>query len=259
MKSLWLFPLIGLLGCPPPCHDDDDDDYALLRRITVTGSARLDVAPDEANLSFTFSTTGKKLQPAHQATRKKVDDFVAALSAAGVAKVQVQGSDALVDPAKVVWEKSTAVLELGNIAYSPNMAYPDDRAARIESFTASITVAVKTHDFDLVPVILDAAVDSGLTETSGVRFTASNMPEHKKKVRDLAIQATKEKASQLAEGLGASLGAVQSIQEGTWNLQGLENNVAQSYRRAGGDDESGAIAPGVIPLNLQITAVWALE
>jgi len=238
MNRLFLLPVLALLACPPPCEDRDDDAPRLL---SVNGLARLDVAPDEATLGFTFSTTGKKIGAAHDATRKKVDDFVAAMTAAGVPKDQV---------------------ELGTIAYSPNYATYDDHAPRIENFTASTTVVVKTKNFDLIPAILDGAVDAGLTETSGVDFHSTTMPDHKKKVRDMAIEATRAKAQQLAQGLGAKLGDVHSIQEGAWDASisenALGNRIAQSYRRAD-PREDAPLAPGAIPLSLELTVQWELE
>lgn len=219
------------------------------RTLSTTGTARLDVHPDEARVAFTFSSTGKKMSTAHAATTKKVDEFVAQLVPIGVAR-----EDTI----------------YGNLNYTPDYAYPTNAPARVDSFTATMSLVVKTDDFAKIPAILDAAVASGLTETSGVEFVSTNMPEHKKQVRDMALKATQEKARQLAEGLGAKLGPVKSISESVWDASTsrsyLENNfasnrVAQSFRETPPSMEAAdsPMLPGAIPLTLNLSVVYLLE
>jgi uncharacterized protein YggE len=134
---------------------------------------------------------------------------------------------------------------------SPNYRWD---GVRIYSYTSSASITVCTKDFEQVADIVDTAVASGVGSAS-VSYRATNMPEHKKKARDLAITAAKEKAEQLAKGMNASLGEVQSLSEGTSWSSGVGNVIAQVES----SDFSGAYAPGSTPLELTISAVFKLE
>jgi hypothetical protein len=219
------------------------------RTLSTTGTARLDVHPDQARVGFTFSSTARKMSAAHTTTTKKVEDFVAQLAPIGITR-----EDTL----------------YGDLGYRPDYAYPTNAPPRVDTFTASQAIVVKTSDFSKIPAILDAAVASGLTETTGVEFVSTKMPEHKKQVRDMALKATQEKAAQLAEGLGARLGPVKSISESAWDASTSRpsyenafaaNRVAQAWRETPPSTEApdAPMVPGAIPLTLNLSVVWLLE
>lgn len=236
--------LLLSLACQPPVPPALS--AAPARTLSVSGTADLDVAPDEASVTFTFAARAKRMKDAHATTQAQIDAFLANVATIGVPKEGVN---------------------LAGITYQPNYTYPDYGPPRVDSFTASEQIVVKTRDFAQIPVLVDAAAEGGVSRVGNVEFRSTKLPELKKSARDMAIAATKEKAAQLAEGLGAKLGPVQTIEEQLGDAytgneqQYLGNAVAQrsaSYGTVSGDD-MGAITPGTERLRLSIRAVYALE
>lgn len=220
--------------------------------LTVTGIARLEVEPDEASVSFTFTSTDKKMRKAHKKNKENVDRFLAALEESGVSSKNV------------VFGRST---------YSPDYIYPEGKPAKIAGFTSSTTLQVKTQDFKKIPGIVDAGVDNNATTLGGVEFYSTKLPKHKKKVRDMAIKAARDKAKQIADGFDIKIGKAVNVYEGSWNSGisrwggpftgnewGLSTaNVAQQVGRQGGSEEMfGPLSPGTTKLDLTIDCVFEI-
>ncbi len=220
--------------CPPPPSAPGAD--APPREVSVTATSRLNVAPDEATLSLTFSATAATMKRSHADSAKAVETFTAAVTALGVPKESI---------------------ELASTTDDPN--YRWDGTQKITGYTSSTRLAVKTADFEKVADIVDTAVQAGVTAVD-VDYHSTTMPEHKKKAREMAIAAAKEKAAQLAEGMGAKLGQVRTVSEGTTWGGGYRtfNNVAQTEASEAPPDD-GPIAPGTTPLELSVSATFALE
>ena len=70
------------------------------------------------------------------------------------------------------------------------------------------------------------------------QFRRSDMPELKKKVRDMALAAAKDKAKQTASALGVDLGKIMSVGENTggymWNQNYFPQNAAVRDNSSGG-------------------------
>ena len=233
-----------------PCPGEQEKD----RTLSISGMAELEVQPDEAIIDLGFSSTGKKMRQAHETTQKKVDDFVLKLEALGVPKAQTN---------------------LGAVTSAPNYFYPENAPARIESFTATVALVVKTKDFGKIPLVLDAGAEAGVSSVGGVRFRSTNLPELKKQVRDMAIKATREKAQQLAEGLGAKLGKIRSISENLYDSSAGYNPYSNRYQETGAANayvpqasssaaslpggQMEKLSPGSFPLTLNIDVVYLLQ
>ncbi|MDP2305757.1 MAG: SIMPL domain-containing protein [Pseudomonadota bacterium] len=230
-----LLPLVLLLAACPPPHDSGRD--APVREVSVSATSRINVAPDEATISLTFSSTAATMRTSHAASGKAVEAFRAAVLALGI-------------PAEA--------LELGGTTDDPNYRWND--ANRVVSYTSTTLLNVRTKDFERVAEVVDTAVASGVTAVD-VSYHSTTMPEHKKRAREMAIVAAKEKAGQLAAGTGAKLGEVRTVSEGTTSSGGgyrSYGNMVQTEVTEPSDAD-GAIAPGTTPLELTIQATFALE
>ncbi|MBW2261216.1 MAG: SIMPL domain-containing protein [Deltaproteobacteria bacterium] len=240
-------------GCEPSyTFEQPDAKPKTERTLTVTGIARLEVEPDEATVSFTFTSSDKKMRKAHKKNIENVDRFLAALEEAGVSSKNVV---------------------LGRATYSPDYVYPEGKPAKIAGFTDSTTLQVKTQDFKKIPEIIDAGVDNNATSLTGVEFYSTKLPEHKKKVRDMAIKAARDKAKQIADGFDIKIGKAVNVFEGSWN-SGISRwggpfagnewsmstaNVAQQVGRQSGSEEMfGPISPGTTKLDLTIDCVFEI-
>ena len=228
------------------------------RTLAVCAKAVLDVPPDEASIDFTFSSTDKRMTRAHEATAAKIAAFAKALAAAAVG------------PGDLLY---------GQASYAPDYAYTEGLPPRIASYTAAESLTVRTREFARIPAIIDAAVASGISSMGSLRFYSTKLPEQKRKVRDMAIAAAREKAEQLARGLGAGLGEAIDVSEGAayaggggyglspWGygqFAGVTENayasVPQAQAAQAQDREpAGPITPGATPLELTVRCTFALD
>jgi uncharacterized protein YggE len=229
--------LLLALACPPPPTAATPDPP--VREVHVVASSRVNVAPDEAVITLVFSATSATMKRSHAASTGAVVAFREALTALAI-------------PADA--------LELCGTTDAPEHRY-DSGQQRIVGYSSSTTLNVRTKDFERVADIVDAAVASGVTHAS-VSYHSTTLPEHKQRARELAIAAAKEKAAQLAVGLGAKLGEVRTISEGqAWQSGSYSPNFAGNAFQAEvtASSDEGPVTPGTTPLDLSIDVTFALE
>jgi len=180
---------LGLLACtpasvtvqapaapPPP------------RTFSVVGTATLDVQPETARLAVTVSATAPRPGAAAKEARGKQAVLLASLKYLGL---------------------EDADIALSHMSITP--LYDDYRERKITGYTAAIHVTASTKDFDRLGAMMDAAANAGATDMAS-SFEA-DLTSLKKKVRDMALTAAKEKATQISDALGVKLTAVTSITE----------------------------------------------
>jgi uncharacterized protein YggE len=158
--------------------------------MTVTGSATLDVAPDCADLTMTIMVERGRPGLAATTLAKKQDDVVATLTRLGLATADIKISLIALNPIYDGW-------------------WPHIHAA---TYRAEVTITATTKKFELVPDMMEAGAKAGASSIRS-EFRRSDLPELKKKVRDMALRAAKAKAEQTASTLGTGLGRVTSVAE----------------------------------------------
>jgi uncharacterized protein YggE len=127
--------------------------------------------------------------------------------------------------------------------YEPNL-YP----LVIHAYRAQITVTATTRDFAKISALMEAGSDAGAIQMSS-QFRRSDMPELKKKVRDMALAAAKDKAKQTAGALEIQLGRIVSVGE---NVGGAMWNQAYFPQNAAARDNSSGTALGGTMQNLSL-------
>jgi uncharacterized protein len=203
--------------------------------MTVTGSATLEVSPDCADLTMTISSDNVKPGAAVTTVDTKETGLVAALTKQGVLPTDMKLSLVTLEP-----------------IYQPGL-YP----LVIHTYRAQITVTATTRDFAKISALMEAGSDAGAIEMSS-QFRRSDMPELKKKVRDMALAAAKDKAKQTAGALGIDLGRIVSVGE---NVGGAMWNQAYFPQNAvARDNSSGNTLGGTMQnLSLDVTIGYRLS
>lgn len=203
--------------------------------MTVTGSAILEVSPDCADLTMTISSDNAKPGAAVTTVNTKEAGLVAALTKQGVMPNDMKLSLVTLEP-----------------IYQPDL-YP----LVIHTYRARITVTVTTRDFAKISGLMEAGSEAGAIEMSS-QFRRSDMPELKKKVRDMALAAAKDKAKQTAGALGIDLGRIVSVGENVggamWNQAYFPQNAATR------ENSSGTTLGGTMQqLSLDVTIGYQLS
>jgi uncharacterized protein YggE len=203
------------------------------RHIEVDGIATLEVAPDVVDVTVTLTTQGASPRAAVAALNGHRDGLVSGLLGAGVKRDQ---------------------LRLGHLQVGPNYRpHPDSHL--IDGYDASITLVASTENFELVPALMEAAAAHEASRMS-TNFRSTRMAEMKKRARDLALEAAREKANQVAEHMGVQLGELLAVEErsseGSWGGFSNEN----MFVPAAGSE--APLAPGALPLKLTVVVRYGL-
>ena len=148
---------------------------------------------------------------------------------------------------------------LSRINVSPIWDHP---GRRIVGYSATLSVTASLRDFDLAPAVLDAAASAGARRLN-TSFRSSEMPALKKRVREMALKAAKDKAKQIEEALDLGSLSVMSVNEsptgqgwGYWyQSPWLANAVAVANPA---QVATGAFAPEIQPLTLTVNITYMI-
>lgn len=200
--------------------------------MTVTGSATLEISPDCADLTMTLRADGERPAAAAKSAQEIQDRVVAALGKLGVESADIKLSQLHLYPVYAQSPGGWSTLKVG-------------------TYRADITVTVTTRRFDRIAALMEAGADAGASEMSS-QFRRSDLVQLKKKVRDMALTAAKEKAEQTARTLGVTLGPIASIAEAPtgqlWGSPYVAN--AMETRNAGGPAIGAALQSLTLDVSL---------
>jgi uncharacterized protein len=208
-------------------------------QMAVNGQATLEVSPDCADITLTIVVENAKTAAAVKGLEQKKLALVTALQAIGV---------------------ETAQVKLSNLGLDPIYAVDGEGRTTqfVRAYRASVTVTATTKDFGKIGDIVDAAATSGSTSIT-TSFRRSDLSELKKKVRDMALKAAKEKAEQTASTLGIKLGRIVSVTENAggymWTNQYFPSN---SMAALAATDAAIVIGGQLQPLTLDVSIGYEL-
>jgi len=192
-------------------------------QFSVTGTAKLELVPDCADVSITITGESARTAQAAAASKAKQDLLMAALAKLGVAKADIK---------------------LSGVQLSPVFTY--DLRGKVTSrvFRAETRVVVTTRDFAKISDIMDAAAGAGIDQMTSA-FRRQDIDGLKQQVRDMALDAALAKAKQMTGKLGVKLGPVVGIAESAggqlWTNAYFQNVSAQSPSDAAVAVESQAL------------------
>ena len=237
--------LLGALVVSPSAFAADDPE---LRLITVTGNAEVKVTPDEVILTLGVETWDKDLSKAKTENDRRVEGTVKVGDQFKIDKRHIQTDYISIEPRyKDQWEHSSFV-----------------------GYFVRKTIVVTLRDISRFEELLTSALEAGANYVHGVQFRTTELRTYRDQARALAIKAAREKANDLAKGLGQKLGKPHMIREdraGWWSWynalwgsgwrQGMAQNTIQE---AGASPPAeGSIALGQISVNAQVTVSFELE
>jgi len=186
-----------------PAAERPDGEAGQPRGFTVSGTATLEAVPDIADLRATISVENPSAREATRLARQRQDAARAALDKAGV-----EPSD----------------LSLGHLQLTP-IYHP--KSGALLRYQAAAALTVSTHDFDRLAGLMEALGAAGATQMA-TTFRVSDLPALKKKVRQMAGKAAREKAGELASAVGFDLGEVRAVVEAPgdgWGWNGVYANA----------------------------------
>jgi uncharacterized protein len=206
--------------------------------ITVSGTASLDTAPDEAELSIGVQTLNNDASISQQRNADIMHEVTAAIRAAGI-------------PAENISTSQYSLYELKEW----NQLTQRDVS---KGYQTTNTVIVTTDDLSIIGKVIDAAAKAGANNIGGITFKLSKDKESKVKQEVLALAALngKEKAIAIASSLKVVLGALSQVSETQFYYNPV---VMESVAKASAGAAPTPITPSDVTTSATLTVVYEVE
>jgi len=250
MKTILLL-LALTLCCSLSVLAQDVDKMPL---ITVTGTAEVEVAPDEVIFSLDVTKTDKDLQVA-----KKLNDEA-------VGKVLELTRRFAVAPQNVKTDYITVNMKYESVRDAKTKIYNEDGdevgKKIFRGYEVSKTVIVKLTDITRFEDFFAEALKTGISAVTSVKFQTSKLRDNKDRARELVMKAAQEKARAMAASVSQTIGKAIKITEGNVANQtyGLINMNSNTVATGGTFSEGVAtFAPGAIKVEAQVTVSFLLN
>ena len=170
----------------------DPSDSTETGRIAVTGTGRVAIEPNLADLRLGVSTTRPTVEAARDESATTMAAILTALHSAGVAQRDVQ----------------TSVLSV-----QPQYDYRDGRSPTLTGYQLANVVAVTVRDIGRVAEAIDGALRAGATSVDSLSFRVADASAPERVARLAAMGAARERADDLAEAAGLTIVGVGDIVE----------------------------------------------
>ena len=217
------------------------------RAINVSGSAVINVQPDQATLQLGVTSNDSSPDGVHAKNTAAIKRVIAAIKAQGVADKDISTDYYIIHP-----------------------LYNNYDSMTITGYRINNIVAVKLKDVSKVSVVLASALASGANEVIDVRFETTQLRRYRDDARAAAMKAAQEKAQALTSAVGTQVGCVLNIDENTgssyyggwWGgrYQPQVQNVIQNA--PSGDSTSlddGPISLGQIAVKAEVNVRFSLK
>ena len=215
------------------------------RLISVTGTAEVNVAPDEVVLSLGVESRDKDLAIAKAQHDRRVKKLLAEARDAGVEGKYIQ----------------TSMLQM-----RPD--YSDEKAPRFLAYQVSQTIQVTLKDLSKYERLITKLLEAGVNRVDSVEFLVAEPRKYKDEARAKAIRAAREKALAMAGELGQTIGKPWDISEEGFNGLFAQTNrslyannyvQASSYANDGSPTEQSTVAPGEVSIRASVRVSFQLE
>ena len=162
--------------------------------IVVTGTGRVSVQPDVADLRLGVSVARPSVEAARTEAARTMDAILAAVETAGVPRTDVR----------------TAMLSV-----QPRYDYRDGRAPALTGYDIANIVEVTVSDLGRLGAVVDGTLGAGATSMDGLTFRVADPAPAEREARVRAMAEARARAEVLAESAGLTIDGVVDIVEGT--------------------------------------------
>lgn len=174
-------------GAPPRAE-------APVEMISVTGTGKVKLSPDRVRFSVGVDTIAATPSDALAQNNRSVESVIAALKKGGARSEEIQTS---------------------NFSIYPQFEYVENRRPRIIGYQVSNSVTVTRESTADAGKLLQAAVDAGVNQASGLTFFVADETRARNEGLRKAFADARAKAETLAAAAGRTIGRAVAITEGT--------------------------------------------
>lgn len=257
MRYFFFAVLAGLFVFSMPLSAQAQVEQTLNRTISVTGEGEVRVVPDQVLISMVAETRGPELldtQKQNDASVKAVVEY--ATKTLGVEAKHVQTDFVNVEP------------------IYRNCNYDDELAGRcnpldIIYYKVRKGIQVRLSDLTKYEELIMQSLQSGVTHIENVQFITTELRKHRDKAREMAAQASREKAEAVAKTLGVTVKKPMTINTENYSVfhwsgsaRGGRNMMMQNAIQesgSGGSSEGGGLAIGQINVSATVRVTYEIE
>jgi hypothetical protein len=231
--ALALAAILGMLGMllVRPAAAQAPAGEAAVRQITVVGRGEARGAPDRASINLGVETRGATAAEALAQNNTQMAALVAKLKELGIQGADIQTS-----------------------GFNVGTDY-DYEARQVRGYIVSNSVAVTVRDLASVGSLLDQMVQAGANNIYGISFSVADTKALEAAAREQAIADAKERAEQMAQAAGVSLGEVLVVSEVVGGVTPMPMMAdAMLSEKAG-----APVEPGSLGFSAQVQVSFALR
>lgn len=212
--------------------------------ISVSGTASVKRAPDQAVLQLAVETFAATAKEAANENAAKMDAVMAALRKLGLGKDQLQTSGYSITP------------EYDYNASTPRQPGED----RLIGFRVRNMVQVTTDDVPQVGNIIDVATAAGANRVTNLAFQLRDPESARQEALRLAIGKARTEAETIAAALGRTLGpAIAASTTGAFAPPVMLEMRAMAARTADFSNAAPPIEPGLLEVSAQVSVIYSLS
>jgi uncharacterized protein YggE len=203
--------------------------------ITVSGTGRVTLTPNIADLRLGVNITRPTANQARDDAADAMTKVVAAIRAGGVADKDIQTS---------------------SLSLQPVYDYSTNGQGKLTGFQVMNIVAITVRDIAKVGDLVDASVKAGATSVDGVSFRVENETAAEGQARTAAVADAKAKAQALASAAGVTIAGVSSIVE---NSSTVPSPIPYAASAPARDAMSTPVSPGTTEIDIVVTVVFRIN
>jgi uncharacterized protein YggE len=220
------------------------DPSANANTLSVSGVGQASAAPDIAYVDLGVTTSGPDVGPAVEQTNQAARRVMQAILEVGVDEADVQTTNFN------VWSEDRS----GALPVSPEGDAPAAQTTTI--YHAENDLHVTVRDVDQLGDVIQAGLDAGANQVRGVNFGIEETTAVQAEARAQAVEDARQRAEDLADEMGVSLGDPIVISEGTGGAGPYPVLEAAATGLGGGGP---SISPGQLTVQVQVYVTYQLK
>jgi uncharacterized protein YggE len=217
-------------------QDDGSSTQKPVRTISVTSTATVKTAPDEAVLTLGVRSESPESASAMSTNAKDMQAVLNALEAAGLDKKDIQ----------------TLSLRL------EQQTLKSGKPGEHRVYVASNQIQVTIHDLSAVGSVIDAAVQAGADSVGNISFQLANPNQVRTDALKEAVRGARAKADALAEAAGTNVVRVVTIDEQTYREPVYHYAFDQAALAVPAAAPTPVVPPDTLQASVTVSVVWEI-
>ena len=201
--------------------------------IVVSGTGRVAVQPDVADLRLGVTVAKPTVEAARGEAAATMDAILRAVDGAGVARADVR----------------TAMLSV-----QPRYDYRDGRAPVLTGYEIANVVEVSVRDLSALGDVIDVTLTAGATSMDALSFRLADPRPAEREARRQAMAEARARADVLAEAAGVTVQGVSDIVEG--QPVRPPGPVAKAQRMALAADAGTPVEAGTLEVAVTVSVTY---